>query len=52
MSRAYEAKQAALKAYSDDKESAVDLFLEYLDMGPEDFIYEFNRSAEEYIFGD
>lgn len=52
MSRAFEAKQAALKAYPDDKESAVDLFLNYIDISQSDFEYEFNQTPEDYIFGD
>ena len=52
MSRAFDAKQQALSAHPDDKESAVDLFLGYLDCSESDFEYEFNQSAEKYIFGD
>lgn len=51
MSRAYDAKQAALKAYPNDREAAVDLFMGYLECGESDFIYEFNETPEEYIFG-
>lgn len=51
MSRAFDAKQQALSAYHDDKVMAVDLFLNYLDISESDFMYEFNQSAEEYIFG-
>ena len=52
MSRAFDAKQEALQAYPDCKESAVDLFLGYLDCSEDDFEYEFNQSAEQYIFGN
>ena len=52
MSRAFDAKQSALAAYSDDKEAAVDLFLGYLDCSESDFEYEFNQTAEQYIFGE
>lgn len=52
MSRAYEAKKHALKAYPDDREKAVDLFLDYCDISELDFEYEFNESPEKYIFGD
>lgn len=51
MSRAYDAKQAALKAYPEDRESAVDLFISFLDMDTVDFEYEFNMTEEEYVFG-
>lgn len=51
MSRAYDAKQQALSAHKDCEESAVDLFLGYLDISEDDFEYEFNQSAKEYIFG-
>ena len=52
MSRAYDAKQHALAAYPKDKESAVDLLLGYLELGDADFEYEFNQTAECYIFGE
>lgn len=52
MSRAYDAKQAALQAYPEDREAATDLFLGYLDLSEDDFEYEFNQPAEEYIFDD
>lgn len=52
MSRAYDAKQHALKAYPDDREKAIDLFLDYCDISESDFEYEFNQSPEEYIFGN
>jgi len=51
MSRAYDAKQEALAAHSDNKEDAVNLFLGYLDCSEDDFEYEFNQTAECYIFG-
>jgi len=51
MSRAFDAKQAALSAHPDDRELAVDLFLGYLDVSEGDFEYEFNQSPEVYIFG-
>jgi len=51
MSRAFDAKQAALLAHHDDKVMAVDLFLGYLDLTESEFMYEFNQSAEEYLFG-
>ena len=52
MSRAYDAKQSALIAHKDDKEAAIDLFLGYLDCSEDDFEYEFNQTAEQYIFGN
>lgn len=51
MSRQYDAKQEALKAYPDDVEAGVDLFLGYLDASEEDFRYEEGMSAAEYIYG-
>ncbi len=51
MSRAYDAKQAALKAYPEDRQAAVDLFIDFLGMDSVDFEYEFNMTEEEYIFG-
>jgi hypothetical protein len=52
MSRAYDAKQAALKAHPDDREAAIDLFEGFLNMDVCDFEYEFGESMEKYIFGD
>ena len=52
MSRAYDAKQQALKAYPNDREAACDLFVEFLDMGQSDIEYELGESVEKYIFGD
>lgn len=51
MSRAYDAKQQVLKAYPEDKESGVSLFLDFLDMDEEDFEYEWNQTPEQYIYG-
>lgn len=51
MSRQYDAKQAALKAYPNDEQSAVSLFLEYCDCSESDFIYEENMTPRDYIFG-
>lgn len=51
MSRQFDAKQAALKAYPDDRESGVDLFLEYLNVSESDFQHEEGMSAAEYIYG-
>lgn len=51
MSRQYDAKQAALKAYPDDIQSGVDLFLEYLSVSEEDFRYEEGMPSSEYIYG-
>jgi hypothetical protein len=51
MSRAYDAKQAALKAHPNDEEAAVDLFIGYLGCSESDFIYEENMSPRDYIFG-
>ena len=52
MSRAFDAKQHALAAHKEDRDKAVGLFLDYLDISESDFEYEFNQSAEAYIFGD
>jgi len=52
MSRAYDAKHAALLAYPDDREAAIDLFLGYCEISESDFEYEFSESVEKYIFGD
>lgn len=51
MSRQYDAKHAVLKAYPDDRQSGIDLFLEYLSISEDDFRYEEGMSAEEYVYG-
>lgn len=51
MSRAFDARQEALDAHPEDKEKAVRLFLTFLNISESDFTYEFNQTAEEYIFG-
>lgn len=51
MSRQYDAKQAVLKAYPDDMQSGVDLFLEFLSVSEEDFRHEEGKSPAEYIYG-
>jgi hypothetical protein len=51
MSRAFDARENAKQAYPDDKESGVELFLQYLNISEEDFIYEFSQSPIEYIYG-
>jgi hypothetical protein len=51
MSRQYDAKQQALKAYPNDREAGVDLLLNYLEVSEEDFIYEEKMTPEEYIYG-
>lgn len=52
MSRAFEAKHEAIRAYPDDVENGVGLFLGYLDISRSDFEYEFNQTPEEYIYGE
>lgn len=52
MSRAFDAKQEALSAHPENREDAIDLFLGYMDLSENEFKYDFNQSAEEYIFGD
>jgi hypothetical protein len=51
MSRQFDAKQAALKAYPNDREAGVQLLLDYLDVSSTDFFYEEGVSPEEYIYG-
>jgi hypothetical protein len=51
MSRQYDAKQEALKAYPTDRLSGVEMFLSYLDISESDFAYEESQSAESYIYG-
>ncbi len=51
MSRLFDAKHAVLKAYPNDREAGVQLFLEYLDANEKDFIYEECCTPEEYIYG-
>ena len=51
MSRSFDAKQEAIKAYPHDRESGVSLFLDYLNCSESDFLYENNESPEEYIYG-
>ena len=50
MSRAYDAKQAALAAYPEDKEAAVDLFVGYMGADTYDIEYELGEPIEKYIF--
>ena len=51
MSRQYDAKQEALSAYPNDREKAVSLFKNFIDMDTVDIEYEIGMSCEEYIFG-
>ena len=51
MSRQFDAKQEALKAYPNDKEAGVRLLLNHLAASEEDFIYEEGMTPEEYIYG-
>ena len=53
MSRQFDAKAAALKAYPKDRESGVQLFLQCLgeDTSEKDFIYEEGMTPEEYVYG-
>lgn len=52
MSRAYDAKQAALAAYPTLQAEAGFLFLTIIDMSTEDFDYEYGVGPLTYIFGD
>lgn len=51
MSRQFDAKYAALKAYPTDREAGIQLFMEYLDANEKDFVYEEGMTPEEYIYG-
>ena len=51
MSRQYDAKHEALKAYPDDVESGVELFLTILNVSEDDFRYEEGMSPGEYVYG-
>lgn len=51
MSRQYDAKQAALKAYPTDRKAGAELLLEYLECSEADFKYEEGMTPEEYIYG-
>ena len=51
MSRMYDAKQEALKAYPNNREAAIDLFLGYLDAEEDEFKHEMGQTPEEYLFG-
>lgn len=51
MSRQFDAKQEALKAYPTDRESGVRLLLDYLEASEKDFFYEEGMTPEEYIYG-
>lgn len=51
MSRQFDAKQEALKAYPEDVKSGVDLFLSFLDISDNDFRHEEGTTPEEYIYG-
>jgi hypothetical protein len=52
MSRAYDAKQQVLKAYPNDRESGIDLFMAIIDVGVDDFLYEHNETPEQYVYGN
>jgi hypothetical protein len=52
MSRAYDAKQAALSAYPDDKYKAETLFLGFLGTCEDDFKHEFNQTPQQYLYGE
>lgn len=51
MSRAYDAKQAALAVHKENRRVAIEFFLGYLDCCEADFEYEFGKTVEEYVFG-
>ena len=51
MSRQYDAKQEVLKAYPDDVQAGVEMFLGYLDASASDFEYEEGMTPAAYIYG-
>lgn len=51
MSRQYDAKQAALKAYPENRKAGVELFLDFLDMSEHDFTYDECCTPIDYIYG-
>jgi hypothetical protein len=51
MSRQFDAKQTALKAFPTDREAGTQLFLDYLNVSSTDFYYEESMSPEDYIYG-
>jgi hypothetical protein len=51
MSRQYDAKQVALKAYPTDRAAGARLLLDYLEASEKDFIYEEGMTPEDYIYG-
>jgi len=50
MSRQYDAKQEALKAYPRDREAGLDLFLDFLGVREGDFAYSEGMTCAEYIY--
>ena len=52
MSKQFDAKQAALKAYPEDREAAVDFFIGYIGIYIDEIEYENGMTCEEFIFGD
>lgn len=52
MSRQYDAKASVLKAYPNDREAGIALFLEILNVSEKDLIYEEGQTPEEYIYGN
>ena len=51
MSRQFDAKQVALKAYPNDRKAGVRLLLDYLEASEKDFIYGEGMTPDEYIYG-
>lgn len=51
MSRLYDAKQAALKAYPKDVESGVDLFIDMMNASQGDIEYELGMTIGIYVYG-
>lgn len=51
MGKMHDAKNMALKVYPNDRYLGVNLFLDQLDVGLDDFEHEEAISPEEYIYG-
>ncbi len=49
MSRAYDAKQEALKKYPSNKEKAATFFLKFLDVSAINFNTEVHETAEDFL---
>lgn len=52
MSRVFDGKERALQTFPNDRESAADLLLDYLDINIDEFFFNEGMSPEAYIFGN